>query len=73
MMRNGKIREYLQDCHDKRTDGDATKGISAPGSTRWGSGNEQLKQQINTSRFSSSNSNRYRCLPINKIPKIYGT
>ena len=46
-MRNGKIREYLQDCHDKRNnDGDSRQGIAAVGASRWSSRNDQINMQI---------------------------
>ena len=45
-MRYGKVREYLQDCHDKRTDGDSRQGIDNPGNTRWSSRNGQINMQL---------------------------
>ena len=46
-MKNGKIREYLQDCLDKRNEGgDKRQGISSPGPIRWEARHEQLRQQM---------------------------
>ena len=47
VMKNGKVREYLQVCYEKRNEGgDRRLGIDSPGNTRWDARNGQIQRQI---------------------------
>ena len=51
VMKNGKMREYLQVCHQKRSAGTDTRlGVESPGHTRWSSRNDQLARQIQSAQ-----------------------
>ena len=46
-MKNGKLREYLQGCYERRNEGgDKRLGIESPGNTRWDARNGQIQKQI---------------------------
>ena len=53
-VNNTKLKEQIQNYHDKRTGGDKRKGIRRSGGTRWTSRYCQVKQQLqNRSDFVS--------------------